>query len=158
VVLMGKKVVLGIGNLLMKDDGVGVRAVRALEGRFPQDVELVDGGTAGCDLLPYLQGAERIIIVDALQGGEPPGSVYRLTAQDCGKQYLNRAISVHDMGILVLLHDLALLEGKTPPAVIIGVEPQEIGWGMELTPEVEKALPKVLELVEKEIGAAVDSK
>lgn len=155
---MGKKVVLGIGNLLMKDDGIGVHAIRALEGRLPQDVELVDGGTAGCDLLPYMMGAEKIIIIDALKGGEPPGSIYRLTPQDCGEQYLEGAISVHDLGILTVLHDLALLEEKTLSVVIIGVEPKEIGWGMELTPEVEQSLPKVLELVEREIDSIIDRK
>jgi hydrogenase maturation protease len=148
---VGKKVVLGIGNLLMKDDGIGVHAIRALEGRLPQDVELVDGGTAGCDLLPYMMGAEKIIIIDALQGGEPPGAVYRLTPEDCGEQYLESTISLHDLGILVVLHDLALLEEKTPSVVIIGIEPKEISWGMELTSDVEKSLPKVLELVEREI-------
>lgn len=150
--MVGKKVVLGIGNLLMKDDGIGAHAIRALEGRFPQDVVLVDGGTAGCDLLPYMTGAEKIIIIDALKGGEPPGAIYRLTPQDCGEQYLEGTISVHDLGILMVLHDLALLEEETPSVVIIGVEPKEIGWGIDLTPEVEKSLPKVLELVEREVG------
>ena len=149
---MGKKVVLGIGNLLMKDDGVGVHAVRALEKcQLPPDVELVDGGTAGCDLLPFMSGAEKIIIVDALKGGGPPGAVYRLTPEDCGRQTLGRTLSLHDLGILTALHDLALLEGKIPPCVIIGVEPGEIDWGMELTPEVSAVLPRVLELVQKEL-------
>jgi len=149
---MGRKVVLGIGNLLMKDDGVGVHAVRALEKcQLPPDVELVDGGTAGCDLLPFMSGAEKIIIIDALKGGGPPGAVYRLTPEDCGKQTLDSTISLHDLGILTALHDLALLEGKIPPCVIIGVEPGEIDWGMELTPEVAAVLPRVLELVQKEL-------
>ena len=148
---MGKRVVLGIGNLLMRDDGIGVHAIRALDGRLPKDVELVDGGTAGCDLLPYMTGAEKIIIIDALQGGGPPGAVYRLTPQDCGEQSLGGTISLHDLGIMVVLHDLELLEGQMPPVVIIGVEPKEIDWGMELTPEVEKSLPRVLELVEREL-------
>lgn len=148
---MGKRVVLGIGNLLMRDDGIGVHAIRALDGRLPKDVELVDGGTAGCDLLPYMTGAEKIIIIDALQGGGPPGAVYRLTPQDCEEQSLGGTISLHDLGIMVVLHDLELLEGQMPPVVIIGVEPKEIDWGMELTPEVEKSLPRVLELVEREL-------
>ncbi|MDR9755879.1 MAG: hydrogenase maturation protease [Thermacetogeniaceae bacterium] len=149
---MGKKVVLGIGNLLMKDDGVGVHVVKALEKcRLPADVELVDGGTAGCDLLPFMTGAEKIIIIDALKGGGPPGAVYRLRPEDCGKQPINCTITLHDLGILTVLNDLALLEGKTPPCVIIGVEPGEIDWGMELTPEVAAVLPRVLELVQKEL-------
>ena len=150
---MGKKVVLGIGNLLMKDDGVGVHAGRALEKcRLPADVDLVDGGTAGCDLLPFMAGAEKIIIIDALMGGGPPGAVYRLTAEECGEQPINCTLSLHELGILTVFNDLALLEGKTPPCVIIGVEPAEIDWGMELTPEVAAVLPRVLELVQQELA------
>lgn len=150
---MGKKVVLGIGNLLMKDDGVGVHVIRALEERqLPDDVELVDGGTAGCDLFPFMAGAGKIIIIDTLKGGGPPGAVYRLTPEDCGTQSITETVSLHDLGVLTALNDLALLEGKPPSAVIIGVEPAEIGWGMELTPEVAAVIPRVLELVEQELA------
>lgn len=149
---MGKKVVLGIGNLLMKDDGIGVHAIQALEGHLPKDVQLVDGGTAGCDLLPYMTGAEKVVIIDAIKGGDEPGTIYRLTPQDCGEQSLEDTLSLHDLGIMVVLQDLALLEENTPSVVVIGVEPKEIDWGMELTPEVERSLPRVLELVKNEIG------
>lgn len=149
---MGKKVVVGIGNLLLKDEGVGVHVIRALEKRrLPADVELVDGGTAGPDLLPYLSGAERIIVVDALRGGGEPGSVYCLTPDDCEPKAAGDTLSLHDLGVLVALSDLELLEGRKPRVLIIGVEPKEIGWGMELTPEVAASVPKVIELVEKEL-------
>jgi len=62
--------------------------------------------------LPYMMGAEKIIIIDALEGGEPPGAIYRLTPQDCGEQYLEGTISSHDLGILVTLQDLFLIEEK----------------------------------------------
>lgn len=149
---MGRKLVVGIGNLLLKDEGVGVHAIRALEKRsLPPDVELIDGGTAGADLLPYLSGAEKIIIVDALRGGGEPGAVYCLTPEDCEPQVEGAAFSLHDLGILAVLKDLELLEGRKTPVLIIGVEPKELDWGMELTPEVAASLPKVIELVEKEI-------
>ncbi|AFV12457.1 hydrogenase maturation protease [Thermacetogenium phaeum DSM 12270] len=149
---MGKKIVVGIGNLLLKDDGVGVHVIRALEGKsLSPEVELIDGGTAGCDLLPLLAGAEKIIVVDALQGGGPPGAIYRLTPEDCGRQSGDGTISLHDLGILVAFHDLQMLEGKPVPAVIIGVEPGEIGVGMELTPQVKATIPRVLELIEQEL-------
>ncbi|MGB9792037.1 MAG: hydrogenase maturation protease [Thermacetogeniaceae bacterium] len=149
---MGKKVVVGIGNLLLKDEGVGVHVVRALERRsLPCDVELVDGGTAGPDLLPYMSGAEKIIVVDALKGGGEPGSVYCLTPDDCEPKAEGNPLSLHDLGILVALRDLELLEGRRPHVVIIGVEPKELDWGIELTPEVAASIPKVIELVEKEL-------
>lgn len=149
---MGKKLVVGVGNLLLKDDGVGVHIIRALEGRpLPPDVELIDGGTAGCDLLPLLAGAEKIVIIDALRGGGPPGAIYRLTPEECGRQTVDGTISLHDFGILVALHDLQLVEDKPVRAVIIGVEPGEIDWGMELTPRVKGKIPRILELIEQEL-------
>lgn len=149
---MGKRIVVGIGNLLLQDDGVGVHVIRALEKHpLPSDVELLDGGTAGCDLLPFLTGAEKIIVVDAVQGGGPPGAVYRLTPEDCGVPQADDAISLHDLGILVVLHDLKLLEGRSVPVVIIGVEPGKIDVGMELTPEVKARIPQILDLIVKEL-------
>ncbi|HHW40263.1 MAG TPA: hydrogenase maturation protease [Syntrophomonadaceae bacterium] len=149
---MGKKLVVGIGNLLLKDEGVGVHVIRALEKRaLPPDVELIDGGTAGADLLPYLSGAEKIIIVDALMGGGEPGAIYCLTPDDCEPQEEGVSISLHDLGVLVVLKDLELLEGRKTPVLIIGIEPKELGWGMELTPEVAASLPRVIELIEREI-------
>lgn len=152
---MGKKLVVGIGNLILKDEGVGVHVIKALEGcPLPPDVELVDGGTAGYDLLPFLTGAEKIIIVDALLGGGPPGSVYLLTPEECWTQQKNATISLHDLGILPVLWDLALLEGKLPPCLIIGVEPEEYEeLGLELTPAVAASIPKIIELIKKELQA-----
>jgi hydrogenase maturation protease len=105
-----------------------------------------------CDLLPYMTGAEKIVIIDAIKGGGRPGAIYRLAPQDCGEQSKEDTLSLHDLGIMVVLQDLALLEKNTPSVVIIGVEPREIDWGMELTPEVERSLPRLLELVKSEIG------
>ncbi|NPV29210.1 MAG: HyaD/HybD family hydrogenase maturation endopeptidase [Firmicutes bacterium] len=151
---MAKTIVLGVGNLLLKDEGVGIHAIRALRGRgLPPGVELIDGGTAGFDLLPLLMGADRIIIVDALRGGEPPGAVYRLTPADCLPQQGREAgpISLHDLGILDVIRALEVLEQRTPEVVIIGVEPGEIDWGLELTPAVAASLPAVLEQIELEL-------
>ncbi|MGD0153957.1 MAG: HyaD/HybD family hydrogenase maturation endopeptidase [Thermacetogeniaceae bacterium] len=150
---MGKKIVLGIGNLLLKDEGIGVHLVRALEDRqLPPDVDVIDGGTAGCDLLPLLSGAEKIIIVDALKGGEPPGAVYRLTPQDFQQQAKYDVISLHDIGIMDALKMLELMDGYLPAVVIIGVEPGQIEVGLDLTPEVSASLPFILDLVMKEIA------
>ncbi|MDH7577294.1 MAG: HyaD/HybD family hydrogenase maturation endopeptidase [Bacillota bacterium] len=149
---MEKTIILGIGNLLLKDEGVGVHAIRALAGRdLPPGVELIDGGTAGFDLLPLLVGADKIIIVDALRGGEPAGAVYRVTPGDFRSQQQDTPISLHDLGILQVIRSLEILEERTPRVVIIGVEPKEIDWGMELTPEVAASLPAVLEQIEKEV-------
>ncbi len=149
---MGRKVVLGVGNLLLRDEGVGIHVVKALAGhQFPPDVEVIDGATAGCDLLPLISGAERVVIVDALQGGEPPGAVYRLTPQDFEQEPQGVSVSLHDIRIMDVLRMLELMEGHLPPVVIVGVEPGKIEAGLELTPEVAASLPFILELVIKEI-------
>jgi hydrogenase maturation protease len=148
----GRKVVLGVGNLLLQDEGVGIHVVRALADRqFPPDVEVIDGGTAGCDLLPVMAGAERVIIVDALEGGEPPGSVYRLTPRDLETRARGPSLSLHDIGIMDVIRLLELMEDQLPEVVIIGVEPGEIAAGVELTPAVAASIPFVLQLVEKEV-------
>lgn len=150
---MGKTVVLGVGNLLLKDEGIGVHLVRALEGRqLPPDVEVIDAGTAGCDILPLLSNAGKIIIVDALKGGEPPGAVYRLTPQDFEQQADYSIISLHDIGVMDALKMLKLMDGRLPGVVIIGVEPGEIEVGLELTPEVAASLPFIVDLVMQEVA------
>lgn len=150
---MGRRVVLGIGNLLLRDEGVGIHVVKALAGhQFPPDVEVIDGATAGCDLLPLISGADRVVIVDALEGGEPPGAVYRLTPEDFDQEPHEGSVSLHDIGITDVLKMLKLMEGHLPPVVIVGIEPGKIEVGLELTPEVAASLPFVLELVIKEIA------
>ena len=137
---------------MLRDEGVGIHVIKALEGyEFPPEVEVIDGATAGCDMMPLISGAERVVIVDALQGGEPPGAVYRLTPQDFQQRYGGAAISLHDLGIMDALRMLELMDGCLPPVVIIGVEPGKIEVGLELTTEVAVSLPFILDLVKKEI-------
>jgi hydrogenase maturation protease len=145
-----KIVVLGIGNLILRDEGVGVHAVRELGVRtLPPQIQVIDGGTALMDLLPVIQEAERIIVIDALKGGGEPGTIYRLTPDDFMAE-AERPLSLHQVGLLEVLGMVKQLGGD-PHVTIIGVEPQEISWGMELTPEVEAKLPKVVEAVLEEL-------
>lgn len=148
---MGKTVVIGIGNILLKDEGVGVHAVRALqEEGLPPDVEVIDGGTATMELLSILQEADRVVVIDAVKGGGAPGTLYRVTPKELmgGGE---RPLSLHQVGLLEVLQ-MARQLGSQAEVVIIGVEPKEISWGMELTPEVEQKLPRVVEIVLKELG------
>jgi hydrogenase maturation protease len=138
--------ILGIGNLILRDEGVGVHAVRELERKqLPAHVEVIDGGTYLMDLLSIIQEAERIIVIDALKGGGEPGTIYRVTPDDLMGE-TERTLSLHQVGLLEVLGMVRQLGGD-PQVVIIGVEPKEISWGMELTPEVEAKLPKVIETV-----------
>lgn len=149
---MKKTAVLGIGNILLRDDGIGVRVVQKLEekGSLP-GVELVDGGTSTMDMLGLFLTCDRVIVVDSLRGSHPPGTVYRLTPEQLGS-YKGFNVSLHDVQVMDLTRISAML-GKTPEVTIIGVEPKEIEESMDLSPELEAALPKLVELVEAEVAA-----
>ena len=138
--------ILGVGNLLLQDEGVGVQVIKALEDQtLPEGAELLDGGTLGVDLLAYICEAKRIIVIDAVKGGGEPGAIYRLTPEILG-QFKEQALSLHQVGFLEIL-DLAKQLGNRPEAVIFGVEPKVIDWGLELTEPVQAAVPRVVELV-----------
>ena len=145
-----KVIIIGVGNLILRDEGVGVHAVRALEEQsLPPRVEVIDGGTDTMALLPVFQEAERIIVIDALRGGEKPGTIYRLTPDDLMGE-TERPLSLHQVGLLEVL-GMARQLGGEPHVVIIGIEPKEIAWGMELTPEVQAKLPRVVDAVFEEL-------
>ena len=145
-------VVVGLGNLLLKDDGAGVHAIRALEKEaLPPSVELVDGGTSTLSLLSYFVGCPKIIIIDALQAGLPPGTIYRLRPEDIPR-YRSEHLSIHDVQILDVIKMAAML-GEQPEVVILGIEPQEIASGLELTPVIEERIPSLVQSVIKELCA-----
>ena len=145
-----RTVVIGVGNLLMKDEGVGIHAVRLLqELDLPESVEIVDGGTSP-DLIAYTRTGDRVIIVDASKAGGRPGTVYRFHPEDLAEQAADLA-SAHQLGVTANLR-LMELSGTAPrEVVIIGVEPGEIAPGLELTQELATRLPVIVEVVLNEI-------
>ncbi len=146
--------VLGIGNALMRDDAFGVRAVETLRERyaFPPQVELVDGGTLGLDLLPLLEGVDRLLVLDALELGEPPGTVLRLEGEEVPR-VLATKVSVHQMGLRDLLA-VAELQGHLPGEMVIwGVQPASVEMGLELDPRVASALEDVVAGVYRELAS-----
>jgi hydrogenase maturation protease len=145
--------VLGVGNLLLKDEGVGVHVARKLmEMDLPPQVEVVEGGTSGFDLLEDIEGRQKVIVVDAVQVGQPPGTLYRFTREDIEDRPKQR-LSLHDIDMTDLLR-LSDLLGVEKPAevVVIGVEVKDMETAsMDLSSEVEAQVPKVIELVMREI-------
>ena len=132
--------VVGLGNLILSDEGVGVHVVRRLGETcdFPDDVALIDGGTSAIDLLDQLVEAEHIIFVDAAQTGGPPGSIVALEGARLPVWFRER-MSPHQIGLADLLATLALMD-RTPESVtLIGIEPQSMELGTELSPVVEAA-------------------
>ncbi|WP_298438841.1 HyaD/HybD family hydrogenase maturation endopeptidase [Geobacter sp.] len=145
--------VLGIGNLIMTDDGIGVRVVQRLaEGfRFPPGVELLDGGTLGLDLLPRLEGVERLLIVDAVETGKAPGTVMRLEGEEIPLAFRTK-LSPHQMGLQDLLA-VAELQGNLPAEMVLwGVQPASIEPGMELSPAVAERVEYLVDRVQAELA------
>lgn len=137
----GSVLVLGIGNTLMTDDGAGIWALRTLAEEYglPEEVRLIDGGVAGLRLLPDITSSDRLIILDAMKGGGPPGTVYRLDFRDLSEKAGPR-MSAHDVGMVEVL-SVADLLGKRPRTRIVGIQPLETNTvSLELTAPVRAAL------------------
>ena len=146
--------VLGIGNLIMTDDGVGVKVIHRLQERysFPGTVALLDGGTLGLDLLPRLEGVKRLVVVDAVVTGGPPGTLVRFTGDEITIAFRTK-LSPHQMGLQDLLL-VAELQGFAPEEMVLwGVQPAEIGMGTELTPVVAGQVEPLVAQVLKELEA-----
>ena len=148
-----KIAIIGVGNILLKDEGTGVRVVRELENEytFPPDIALIDGGTDGPHLTSLVADYDEIIVIDAVDGGEKPGTLYRFNLKDIAFDSPTH-LSIHQMGVLEALDQVKLL-GKEPEVTFIGVEPQDISpWGMDLSPVIEEKIPEIIALVLKELS------
>jgi len=140
------RLVIGLGNELLRDEGVGVHACRALQARaLPPDSAVLEVGCAVLDALPALQQAEALIVIDAVKMGVEPGTVIksRLGSCECNAQIG----SMHGFDLRRVL----ALAGREdiPDVVVLGVETAEIDWGLELSSPVAAALPHVIEEVER---------
>jgi hydrogenase maturation protease len=145
--------VLGIGNILLRDEGVGVRTVEQLERqfRFPEEVEILDGGTSGMELLPYIRNKEHLILIDAVKGNHPPGTVVRVEGEDVSARFMTR-ISPHQLGISDVLA-AAQLTGELPQhMVLFGIEPKSMETGLNLSQEVKQSLERLISVIVEELS------
>lgn len=145
--------VLGIGNILMQDEGLGVRAVERLQAlyRLPPEVRAVDGGVMGLDLLPYLEDAKRVLILDAVQIGRPPGSIVRLESEQIPAA-LALKTSIHQVGLQEVLAVGRLRDTLPVHIALWGMQPASLEMGTDLSPVVSAALDGLVEGVAKELG------
>jgi len=147
------KFVLGIGNTLLRDEGIGCHVAHALAGIPLPDVKIIDGGTCP-DVLQFLEDTDKLIIVDAVKGGGTPGQIYRFHLEDITLEQ-KPFLSLHDVG---LVDSLMLMRLWHPDfigigeAVIIGVEPREINWGLELSPELQEKMPRIVDAILSELN------
>jgi hydrogenase maturation protease len=138
--------IVGVGNILMKDEGVGVHVAHALrELPLPDDVEVIDGGTSA-DVGFDVERAERVIVIDAVRGGGRPGTIYRFAADAVPSAAGLR--SSHNVGLLQTLRN-GLTEQRE--ILIIGIEPKAVDCGLDLSPEVAAHLPRIVEIVRQEL-------
>jgi hydrogenase maturation protease len=135
---MAETLVMGLGNILLSDEGIGVRVIEHLLAQydFPEGVLVMDGGTLGLDLLPYLEEASRLVVVDAVQARKPPGTLIRLTGTEIPIFLDASKVSPHQEGLQDLLA-VAMLKGYLPGEVIFwGAQIESLGVGLELSPVV----------------------
>ena len=145
--------VLGIGNILLRDEGVGVHTVRAMESTpLPDGVELLDGGTAGADLLDSISERDKLIVVDALDADVPPGTILRLAPEDLAADPSN-SMSLHEFGIAATLRMAGRLNCAPREVAIIAIKPHDTDCGTDLSMSMKQWLPGIVEAVLHEIVA-----
>jgi hydrogenase maturation protease len=143
--------VLGLGNVLLEDDGVGAVAVANLVDRYevPDGVRVFDGGTLGLSLLPYLEDADRVILVDAVNADAAPGTFVRLDGDDVPPAVATR-LSPHQVGVADLLDGARWLERYPPHLVLLGLVPRSIELHVGLSPRVRDAIDDLVEHIVQE--------
>ncbi len=150
---MKKLLVLGVGNILMMDEGIGVHAIHAFwkqKERFDDTlVDFIDGGTFTQDIFYLFENYEKLLVLDVVRAGHPPGTIFSLTEQDL-VQNPKQMLSLHDVDLLDSLN-MAKLRGHRPPLKVVGIEPEKIDWGTDMTPTLVQAFPTFLQTAENHI-------
>jgi len=148
-----RTLVLGLGNLVHGDDGVGVHAIQRLETHpdVPPDVVLMDGGTQGLNLIAHISGFQRLLVIDAVDAGEAPGTLIRLEGE--AVDTLPGKPSVHQLGFADLMIALKLLGDAPEKVVVFGVQPKSTEWTTELTEPVRACMDNLLAVVIAQLEA-----
>jgi len=142
---MKRITVLGTGNILMGDEGVGVHAIRALRESysFPEQISLIDGGSMGLDLLPFIENTAKLLIIDAVSSGSPPGTIQVYEGQVI-PAVLSRKMSVHQIGVKDLLFALKFMDRAPEEICLIGVEPENMDILLGLSGKMKEVFPALL--------------
>lgn len=145
---MTRSVVLGIGNVLLTDDGAGVHAARRLAGELAarEDVRVFDAGTLSFTLAPAIESADRLIVLDAMELGEPPGSVRRFLDAEIDRLLTRGRLSVHEVGLRDMLAIARLSDRLPRERALIGIQPESLDWGTEPSARVAPAIDRIVGL------------
>jgi hydrogenase maturation protease len=141
--------VIGLGNILMRDEGIGVHTINRFRERYsvPDSVEIVDGGTCGLDLMPVIEGRRKVLIVDAVNFEREPGYIGQLVNDEIPARFRTKA-SLHHLGLMDVLSIVRLADAMPEEICIIGVQPQTVELGLDMTGLM---LDKIDVLVEKTV-------
>jgi hydrogenase maturation protease len=153
-------VVLGIGNILLTDEGVGVRTIEALERDYvlPADVEVIDGGTCGMEMLEQLENLDGLIVVDCVRCNQPPATPVRLKGDDV-PVFFRTKLSPHQVSLSDVLASLEFTDRAPKSIAIVGMQPVSMALGLELSPEVAVKVPDLLAMTLAELQLlGVDAK
>jgi len=146
-----KVLILGVGNILLGDDGFGVHLINSLaDTPFPPNVQILEAGTVSHQLIPMFRELDYLIIIDVVEAGDTPGSLFRFSPEDL--QFTKeQMVSLHQISLIDVL-TMAELTGGKPKTVIIGVQPKDVSnWSLELTEPLKAVIPKVKELLFEEL-------
>ena len=146
--------VLGMGNILLEDEGLGIRALELLEQRYeiPPEVELLDGGTTGRGLLDDISGRRHLLVLDAVQTGDPPGTLVKLTGDEV-PVYFSMRISPHQLGLSDVLATLELSGEKPTDVTVLGLVPDSLEMCLELSELINDRLESLVDAAVKELNS-----
>jgi hydrogenase maturation protease len=140
--------VIGLGNLLLQDDAIGLHVIETIKERygFEPRIDLIDGGTAGLDLLPVIEHYQKVLFVDAVDAGESPGAIV-IIEDDAIPSFLTAQVSVHHVGLSDLLF-AGRMAGSLPPEIcLIGIQPESVDMGLDMTDILKESLDLLLTTV-----------
>jgi hydrogenase maturation protease len=149
-----KTLVLGVGNKLMSDEGVGVHVIERLSAgyRIPEEIQLLDGGTLGMDLLYYLEGIENLLLVDAVETHKEPGTIIRLEDDEV-PAFLAMKISPHQIGVPDMLAAARFKDLYPKRLVLWGIQPELMEIGLELSPLIESKMDQLVSNMVEQLKA-----
>lgn len=146
--------ILGVGNVILRDEGFGVRVAEYLDSHYdwPDNVQIVDGGTLGIELTQYVTGTEKLLVIDSINGHAAPGTVFRFE-NDAVMAHFQDKLSAHEVGIQDVLALLTVTGHKIPDVVVIGAQPYDLEAGVELSDGMKAIFPQIVERALGELAA-----
>jgi len=151
-----RAVVLGVGNIILTDEGAGVRAVEALERgwKLPENVLAIDGGTSGMEMIEELSNLDFLIVLDVVKTGAAPGTVVRIAGEEI-PVFFRKKLSPHQIALPDVLASLELLDAMPKEIVVLGVEFISLELGLDMTPTVAEKVPVLAAMAAEELAARV---